>query len=150
MLRYALRRLTSALLLAVFVSFLSYVLIFAAGDPAIALAGESGSAADAERMRVAYGLDQPIYAQYGRWVWAVLHGNFGTSLYFNQPVSTILLGRFGTTMVLGVSAIVFALILSLPLGVVAARWQGTIVDHLVRMLAVVGQAMPTFWFALLL
>jgi peptide/nickel transport system permease protein len=148
--RYALKRLSSALLLALFVSFLSYVLIYAAGDPAVALAGESGSAADAERMRAAYGLDQPIHAQYLHWVWSVLHGNFGRSLYFDQPVSTILAGRLGITMMLGVSAMVFALGLSLPLGIAAARWQGSAVDHLVRAVAVIGQAMPTFWLALLL
>jgi peptide/nickel transport system permease protein len=148
--RYALRRLLSALLLALFVSFLSYVLIYASGDPAVALAGESGSAADAERMRLAYGLDQPVYAQYLHWVWSILHGNFGRSLYFDQPVSAILAGRLGITMILGVSAIVFALVISLPLGIAAARWQGTAVDHLVRTFAVIGQAMPTFWFALLL
>lgn len=148
--RYALRRLLSALLLALFVSFLSYVLIYASGDPAVALAGESGSAADAERMRLAYGLDQPVYAQYLHWVWSILHGNFGRSLYFDQPVSAILAGRLGITMILGVSAIVFALAISLPLGIAAARWQGTAVDHLVRSFAVIGQAMPTFWFALLL
>ena len=148
--RYALKRLSSALLLALFVSFLSYVLIYAAGDPAVALAGESGSAADAERMRAAYGLDQPIYAQYLHWVWSVLHGNFGRSLYFDQPVSTILAGRLGITMMLGVSAMIFALGLSLPLGIAAARWQGSAVDHLVRAVAVIGQAMPTFWLALLL
>ena len=148
--RYALKRLSSALLLALFVSFLSYVLIYAAGDPAVALAGESGSAADAERMRAAYGLDQPIYAQYLHWVWSVLHGNFGRSLYFDQPVSAILVGRLGITMMLGVSAMIFALGLSLPLGIAAARWQGSAVDHLVRAVAVIGQAMPTFWLALLL
>ena len=148
--RYALRRLLSALLLALFVSFLSYVLIYASGDPAVALAGESGSAADAERMRLAYGLDQPVYAQYLHWVWSILHGNIGRSLYFDQPVSAILAGRLGITMILGVSAIVFALAISLPLGIAAARWQGTAVDHLVRSFAVIGQAMPTFWFALLL
>jgi peptide/nickel transport system permease protein len=148
--RYALRRLLSALLLALFVSFLSYVLIYASGDPAVALAGESGSAADAERMRLAYGLDQPVYAQYLHWVWSILHGNFGRSLYFDQPVSAILAGRLGITMILGVSAIVLALAISLPLGIAAARWQGTAVDHLVRTFAVIGQAMPTFWFALLL
>jgi peptide/nickel transport system permease protein len=140
--RYALKRLSSALLLALFVSFLSYVLIYAAGDPAVALAGESGSAADAERMRAAYGLDQPIHAQYLHWVWSVLHGNFGRSLYFDQPVSTILAGRLGITMMLGVSAMIFALGLSLPLGIAAARWQGSAVDHLVRAVAVIGQAMP--------
>jgi peptide/nickel transport system permease protein len=148
--RYALKRLASALLLALFVSFLSYILIYAAGDPAVALAGESGGAADAERMRRAYGLDQPIPLQYVRWLWSILHGNFGTSLYFDQPVSAILVGRLGTTMILGTSAIVFALAISLPLGIAAARWQGTVVDHLARTIAVVGQAMPTFWLALLL
>jgi peptide/nickel transport system permease protein len=148
--RYALRRLVSALLLALFVSFLSYVLIYAAGDPAVALAGESGSAADAERMRAAYGLDQPIHIQYLHWVASVLHGNFGKSLYFDQPVSTILAGRMGTTMTLGLAAIAFALVLSLPLGIAAARWQGGAIDHLVRAIAVVGQAMPTFLFGLLL
>jgi peptide/nickel transport system permease protein len=148
--RYAIRRLLSALLLALFVSFLSYVLIYASGDPAVALAGESGSAADAERMRLAYGLDQPVHVQYLRWVWSILHGNFGKSLYFDQPVSVLLVGRLGITMILGVSAIAFALAISLPLGIAAARWQGTAVDHLVRTFAVIGQAMPTFWFALLL
>jgi peptide/nickel transport system permease protein len=101
-------------------------------------------------MRLAYGLDQPVYAQYLHWVWSILHGNFGRSLYFDQPVSAILAGRLGITMILGVSAIVFALVISLPLGIAAARWQGTAVDHLVRTFAVIGQAMPTFWFALLL
>jgi peptide/nickel transport system permease protein len=150
MIRYALRRLVSALLLALFVSFLSYILIYAAGDPAIALAGEAGSAGDAERMRAAYGLNQPIYLQYLHWVGAVLNGNFGKSLYFGQPVSTILAGRMGTTMTLGLAAIAFALVLSLPLGIAAARWQGGAIDHLVRAIAVVGQAMPTFLFGLLL
>lgn len=148
--RYAIRRLLSALLLALFVSFLSYILIYASGDPAVALAGESGSAADAERMRLAYGLDRPIYVQYLQWVWSILHGNFGRSLYFDQPVSAILAGRLGITMVLGLSAIVLALAISLPLGIAAARWQGTAIDHLVSIFAVIGQAMPTFWFALLL
>jgi len=148
--RYALKRVVSALLLALFVSFLSYVLVYAAGDPAVAMAGESGTAADAERMRAAYGFDQPIYAQYLHWVWSALHGNLGHSLYFDQPVSSILLGRLGITMTLGLSAIVFALVLSLPLGIAAARWQASAIDQLVRAVAVGGQAMPSFWLALLL
>jgi peptide/nickel transport system permease protein len=150
MARYALKRLVLALLLALCVSFLSYVLVYAAGDPAVAMAGESGSAADAERMRLAYGFDKPIWVQYLDWAWSVLHGNLGRSLYFDQPVSSILAGRLSITLTLGASAIVFALALSLPLGIAAARWPGSVVDHLVRAVAVVGQAMPSFWFALLL
>jgi peptide/nickel transport system permease protein len=148
--RYAVKRLASALLLALFVSFLSYILVYAAGDPAVAMAGESGTAADAERMRAAYGFNQPIYQQYLHWVWSVMHGDFGRSLYFDQPVSSILLGRLGVTMILGSSAIILALALSLPLGIAAARWQGSVIDHLVRVIAIVGQAMPSFWLALLL
>lgn len=150
MLRYTVRRLASALLLAIFVSFVSYLLIFAAGDPAVKLAGEAGNAADAERMRVAFGLDRPIPVQYAHWAWAILQGDFGKSLYFNQPVSVLLVGRLGTTMMLGLAAITFALMLSLPLGIAAARWQGSLIDRVALIVAVVGQAMPTFWFALLL
>lgn len=150
MLRYTVRRLASALLLAIFVSFVSYLLIFAAGDPAVKLAGEAGNAADAERMRVAFGLDRPIPVQYAHWAWAILQGDFGKSLYFNQPVSVLLVGRLGTTMLLGLAAITFALALSLPLGIAAARWQGSLIDRVALIVAVVGQAMPTFWFALLL
>lgn len=150
MLRYTVRRLASALLLAIFVSFMSYLLIFAAGDPAVKLAGEAGNAADAERMRVAFGLDRPIPVQYAHWAWAILHGDFGKSLYFNQPVSVLLVGRLGTTMLLGLAAIALALAISLPLGIAAARWQGSLIDRVALIVAVVGQAMPTFWFALLL
>lgn len=150
MLRYTVRRLASALLLAIFVSFVSYLLIFAAGDPAVKLAGEAGNAADAERMRVAFGLDRPIPVQYAHWAWAILQGDFGKSLYFNQPVSVLLVGRLGTTMMLGLAAITFALTLSLPLGIAAARWQGSLIDRVALIVAVIGQAMPTFWFALLL
>ena len=150
MLRYTLRRSGAALILMVVVSLVAFLLVFAAGDPAVRLAGEAGTAADAERIRIAFGFDRPLYLQYLIWLGSALHGNLGHSLYFDQPVSDILLGRIGTTLVLGATSIVFAIVLAVPLGIVAARWQNTIIDRLALLFAVVGQAMPTFWFALLL
>lgn len=150
MLKYLLRRSASAVLLMVVVSFAAYVLVFAAGDPAVAIAGEAGTAADAARIREAYGFDQPIVVQYVRWLFGFLHGNLGHSYYFNQPVATILLGRMGITMMLGLFAILFALAIAVPLGIAAARWPNTLIDRFALLFAVVGQAMPSFWFALLL
>ncbi|MDB5557849.1 MAG: gsiC, partial [Enterovirga sp.] len=149
-LRYTLRRLGAASLLMVVVSFVAFMLVFAAGDPAVRLAGEAGTAADAARIREAYGFDRPILLQFLGWLGGALQGNLGYSLYFDQPVANILLGRLGTTMILGATSITFALCLAVPLGIAAARYQNTIIDRLALVFAVVGQAMPAFWFALLL
>jgi peptide/nickel transport system permease protein len=150
MFRYILRRFSAAVLLMVFVSFVAFILVFAAGDPAIKLAGEAGTAADAARIREAYGFDRPILMQFLNWIYAAAQGNLGYSLYFDQPVSAILLSRLGVTMTLGAASILFALVLAIPLGILAARFQNTVIDRLALVFAVVGQAMPTFWFVLLL
>lgn len=150
MLRFILRRSGSALVLMVVVSFVAFMLIFAAGDPAVKLAGEAGTVADAARIRALYGFDKPIPVQFFHWISAATRGNFGHSFYFDQPVASILLDRLGTTMLLGLTSFIFALALALPLGIAAARWQNTWIDRTALVIAVVGQAMPTFWFALLL
>ncbi|KAB2759578.1 ABC transporter permease [Brucella anthropi] len=150
MLYYAIRRSIMACLLTLFVSFIAYCLIYASGDPGAALAGESSTAADAERLRHLYGFDQPIIIQYCRWLGGILRGEFGTSLYFGQPVATLLLERFAVTAKLGFFALLLTLVVAIPLGVIAGRWPNSIVDRLALLFAVVGQAMPSFWFALLL
>jgi peptide/nickel transport system permease protein len=150
MLRYTIRRFGAALLLMVFVSFVAFILVFAAGDPAVKLAGEAGTAADAARLRAAYGFDRPIIVQFLAWLYDAARGNLGHSLYFDQPVSAILLSRLGVTMMLGGTAILFALSIAIPLGILAARFQNSVIDRLALVFAVIGQAIPTFWFALLL
>ncbi|MDX0470195.1 ABC transporter permease subunit [Sinorhizobium medicae] len=150
MLNYLLRRLAMACLLTLFVSFVAYSLIFAAGDPAAAIAGSASTAADAERIRQLYGFDRSIVIQYFDWLMKVLRGDLGTSLYFGQPVSILLLDRFAMTAKIGFLGLVFALITAVPLGVVAGRWPNSIIDRVATLFAVVGQAMPSFWFALLL
>lgn len=144
------RRLFSAILLALFVSFTAFALVFSAGDPAVAVAGEGSSGADVDRVRAALHLDRPILVQYGHWLAGLAQGNFGESFYFKQPVASILGGRFGVTMLLGACAIAFALLVAVPLGVLAACFPNSIVDRVALFIAVVGQAMPAFWLALLL
>jgi peptide/nickel transport system permease protein len=150
MIAYLAKRTLSAVLLMLAVSFVAFLLIFAAGDPATRLAGEGGSAADAARIRLEYGFDRPLPLQYWAWLKAFLHGDFGRSFYFDQPVSGVLLPALGITLTLGGCAIVFALALAVPLGIAAGRRPNSWIDRLCLLVAVVGQAMPTFWFALVL
>lgn len=150
MLAYTFRRAVSAVILMLVISFVAFILVFAAGDPAVKIAGEAGTAADAERIREAMGFDRPLMLQYFSWLGDVLKGNLGHSIYFDQPVYSIIADRAYNTLKLSVSAMLLAVAISLPLGIIAARWQGGIIDKLVLVFSVVGQAMPTFWFALLL
>ena len=84
------------------------------------------------------------------WLIQALSGNLGYSFYFKSPVVDIIAGRLSVTMTLGICAIVFAIVLAVPLGVIAAIRPNSLVDRLALLLSVVGQAMPSFWFALVL
>ncbi|MSP89392.1 MAG: ABC transporter permease [Alphaproteobacteria bacterium] len=150
MLAYAAKRICLALLVALTVSIISFGLLRLSGDLAQALAGQSSTAADVEALRKAYGLDQPLTVQYLEWAGKVLAGDFGDSFFFKEPVAAMLAQRLPVTMLLGASALTFALVLAVPLGVVAAMRPNSWIDRLALTLAVLGQALPSFWFALML
>ena len=150
MLQFVAKRLVSAFLTLLLVSVLTFSLAHLAGDPAIAVAGKEASAEDIARIRAYYGFDRPIVVQYLAWCGRAVVGDFGMSYHYQQPVSDMLATRLPITLSLGVASLVFALVLSLPLGVVAAIRRGSVVDRFCLFLAVVGQAMPTFWLALLM
>ncbi|MET0569372.1 MAG: ABC transporter permease [Hyphomicrobiaceae bacterium] len=150
MLAYALKRLGIALLVALTVSLITFSMIYVSGDPAIAIAGENARAEDVDNIRKFYGFDRPIAVQYADWLWNAARGNFGRSYNLRQPVADVILQRLPVTMLLGACAISFALLLSIPLGVLAAVKPNSIFDRTALTLAVIGQAMPTFWFALTL
>ncbi|MEM7120963.1 MAG: ABC transporter permease [Pseudomonadota bacterium] len=147
---YVAKRLASAFLTLLFVSALTFSLAHLAGDPAVAVAGKEASAEDIARIRTYYGFDRPVIEQYFAWCAKAVVGDFGMSYHYQQPVSAMLATRLPITLWLGVASLVFALVLSLPLGVIAAIRRGSLVDRLCLFLAVVGQAMPTFWLALLM
>jgi peptide/nickel transport system permease protein len=150
MFAFALKRLGVALLVALTVSLITFSMIYISGDPAIAIAGEGARPEDIEAIRKFYGFDRPIMTQYFDWLVGALQGEFGRSYTLRQPVADAIFARLPVTMLLGASAIAFALVLSIPLGVLAAVRPNSIFDRLALTLAVVGQAMPNFWFALTL
>ncbi|TAM90778.1 MAG: ABC transporter permease [Candidimonas sp.] len=144
MLRLILRRLTISVLVVAVVSVISFSLVYLSGDPATAMAGEGATQQDIESIRATYGFDRPLYAQYGSWLRNAFHGDFGRSYYLREPVSTVLLQHFPITAKLGLSAIVFALLLAVPLGVAAALRPNTLVDRIALSISVAGQALPSF------
>ena len=150
MLQYALKRFGVAILVALTVSMVTFSLLHLTGDPAMALAGESATQEDIENIRRVYGYDRPFIVQYADWLGNALQGDFGRSHYLKTDVADVIFERLPTTMILGASAITFAFVLSIPLGVLAAIKPNTIFDRLALTLAVVGQALPSFWFALIM
>ena len=150
MLAFALKRLGVAVLVALTVSMLSFSMIYLSGDPAVALAGEGATQEDIETVRRVYGFDRPIIIQYADWLLNALSGNLGHSNYLKADVATVVFERLPTTMLLGACALTFALILSIPLGVLAAIRPNSLIDRVALTIAVIGQAMPSFWFALTL
>ena len=150
MFAFTLKRTFVALLVAITVSFVSFLLLRLTGDVAAAQAGADASAADIADIRSLFGFDRLVFAQYLEWAAGVLAGDLGESLYFTQPVSELVAGRLPVTMTLGACALMFSLALSIPLGVLAAIRPNTWIDRLALTISVFGQAMPSFWFALMM
>lgn len=125
------------------------------GDPALTILaggeGDSGSVSQEQlqQLRQALGLDRPIYVQYGSWLWNVLRGDLGTSLWYKTPVWAQLKDRFLVTMELAVMAILLAFCVAVPLGVTSAVKQDTGFDYLSRVFSGIGIALPTFWLGIL-
>lgn len=121
------------------------------GDPIIIMAGERGiDPARYAELQTQYGFDQPIIIQYFHYIIGVLHGDLGTSFVTGKPVINEFMTLFPATVELSVMAILFALVLGLPLGVIAAVRRGKFIDHLAMSVALAGYSMPIFWWALLL
>lgn len=150
LLNFILKRLGLAVLVALTVSAISFSLLFMAGDPAAALAGEQATDVDIEAIRRLYGFDRPVIVQYWEWLSRALQGDFGESYYFRLPVADLIMERLSITMTLGVCGISFALLTAVPLGVVAAIRPNSLIDRFALFLSVMGQAMPSFWFGLMM
>jgi len=150
MLAYILRRLLVALGVMLTVAVVSFMLLHLSGDLATAIAGPESSAADIEKVRVQYGLDRPVAAQFADWLGAALRLDFGRSFYFQNTVMELVGERLPVTLKLGAVSLLLAVAVAIPLGVLAALHRDGWIDRLSLAVAVVGQAMPNFWFALTL
>ncbi len=121
------------------------------GDPAITLAGgEGASPEDIEAVREALGLNDPFPVRYGRWVAGVLHGDFGRSLDSGKPVSDEIRARFPVTFGIAIMAILVALSIGVPAGILGGVRPGSLADRLGVLAASIGIAIPSFWLAMIL
>jgi peptide/nickel transport system permease protein len=150
MFAYSLKRFGVALLVVFVVSIATFTFTNVAVDPAVAISGEGATDADIQAIREAYGFDRPLQIQYADWLRGVATADFGRSIRQRRPVVTLLGERFPITATLGATALLIALCIAVPLGVLAALYPNSWIDRVALTIAVVGMAMPTFWFGLML
>ncbi|KFE55284.1 ABC transporter permease [Pseudomonas syringae] len=151
MLMFILRRLLSAIPTLILVSLFVFTLQkLLPGDPVLAMAGEERDPAVMEYLRDKYRLNDPIPVQYLNWVGNVLTGDFGTSLRTEQPVTTLLASKLPVTLELAVLALLIALLIGIPTGIISAVRKGTAVDYGANVIALSGISIPHFWLGILL
>jgi|SRR5688572_1087784 peptide/nickel transport system permease protein len=146
MLAYALRRIALTLPVLLGVATLVFALIhLVPGDPAQVMLGESASAADLTELRTRLGLDKPLLVQYREFIAGLLQGDLGTSFRYNTPVAREIGQRLGRTAELALAAMVVAVVVAVPLGVLGALYRGRWIDQLATTVSLLGVAMPNFW-----
>lgn len=151
MLTFIFRRLLSAIPTLILVSLFVFTLQkLLPGDPVLAMAGEERDPAVMAYLRDKYRLNDPVPLQYLHWVGNVLQGDFGTSLRTEQPVTTLLASKLPVTLELAVLALIIALLIGIPTGVISAVRKGTAVDYGANIVALSGISIPHFWLGLLL
>ncbi len=150
MVRLLLRRLVLAILVCMTVLIVAFALTRLSGDVAVAIAGPQASAADIETIRRTNGLDRPLPEQFLHWAEAAATGDFGRSFLYREPVGELVRQRLPVTLTLGICGLAVALLVAVPLGIMAAVAEGTLLDRLLMLVALFGQAIPSFWLGLLL
>jgi peptide/nickel transport system permease protein len=142
---YIVRRVLATIpVMAVVALFVFSLLYLAPGDPAAVIAGDQATPDDVERIRASLGLDRPYLVRFGAWVWDILHGDLGTSIFTNLPVSHMIAQRIEPTLSLMIVTLILAVSIAVPMGVVAAWKQGTSIDRAVMAFAVLGFSVPVF------
>jgi peptide/nickel transport system permease protein len=145
MLGYILRRIAATLPVMLIVAVLVFLMLrLTPGDPAAIIAGDNANAEQIAAIRTQLGLDRPIVAQFFIWVGRVLQGDLGESFFFKKTVAELIASRLEPTLALSVMTIVIAVAIAVPLGVLAAYKQGTIVDRIVMGFSVLGFSVPVF------
>ena len=142
---YVIRRLLATIPVMCVVGIVVFLLLhLTPGDPATVIAGDYARPEDIARIRAALGLDQPMHIQFFTWAGAVLQGDLGISIFSNLPVSKLIVQRLEPTIALSISTMIFAILVAVPMGIVAAWSAGTWIDRLVMLFAVLGFSVPVF------
>lgn len=145
------KRIASSLALLVMVAAITYLMILLVpGDPAATAAGPEATTEQIEETRERLGLSDPIFVQFGRWLFAAVRGDLGQSLQGGASVSQYIAERFPVTLGLAATALLIALIVAVPAAIIASSRRGSVLDRVITVVASAGIAVPTFWLGLML
>jgi ABC-type dipeptide/oligopeptide/nickel transport system permease component len=144
------RRIAQSLLVLLGVSFVVFFMLYLTGDPALVLLPPDASPEDVRRFREAMGFNDPFLVQYARFLGGALRGDFGQSVRHGEPAFPLVVERMPATFELAGAALLVALALSIPAGIVSAVRRNTVIDYVSTVVALLGQSMPTFWLGIML
>jgi peptide/nickel transport system permease protein len=147
---YVARQLVQLVVVIVGISMLAFAILHVIGDPVLLLLPQNAGKEEYARYHKLLGLDQPLYVQYWKFASRAIQGDFGKSWYTDTPAFRLVLQRMAPTIYLTLAGLAMALLIALPLGILAALKRHSFVDNLCTMVAVAGQAMPIFWLGIML
>jgi peptide/nickel transport system permease protein len=150
MLRFLARRAILAAMVTLTVLVVAFALTRLSGDLAVSIAGPNATAEDVASIRKNYGLDRPLPVQFIEWATHAASGDLGRSYLYRAPVSNLIRERLPITLALGLSGLAIALLTAIPLGILSAMREGSMLDRGIGLVALIGQAMPSFWLGLVL
>lgn len=150
MFRFIVARIAQSVFVVLGVTLVTFILVFLAGDPVYLYADERASAEEVAQLRRDLGFDRPWLVQYATYVAGLAQGDLGRSLRYHAPVRDLILERLPATAQLALSALLIAVLVPVPLAIVAARNRGRWPDSVAMTLALVGQSLPNFWLGILL
>ena len=147
---FLVRRLLQSLVVLLGVSFVVFAILYLTGDPALVLLPPDASPEDVRRFREIMGFNDPFFVQYGRFLKGALQGDFGVSVRHGEPAFGLVLERMPATFELAGSALLLALGLAIPAGIVSAVRRNSVLDYVSTVVALFGQSLPTFWLGIML
>jgi len=142
---YIVQRILAAIPVMGFVALFVFLLLrLTPGDPAAILAGDTATPEQLEKIRESLGLNEPLFRQFFNWIFQLLQGDFGTSILSGKPVIELIADRMEPTISLALTTIILSVLIAVPLGVLAAWKQGTLIDRFVMLISVLGFSVPVF------
>ena len=150
MIRLVGKQITLGLLVVLSAITLTFAVVRLSGDPTSLILPQDATTEQRDALRHSLGLDQPVIVQYVHYLGGAAHGDFGDSYFDGDSVTGVIMRRLPNTLLLAASALLLAVVLAIPLGVLAAVWQGGVLDRTVQVISVIGASTPSFWVGLLL
>src|SRR5262245_55133917 len=150
MTRYIVRRLGYSLISLFLLSVTIFLFVRVTGDPAVLLVEPGASQADIDAVRERFGLDQPLWIQYGSFVASLVQGDLGQSFYYRTPVFDLYLSRLPNSLLLALAAMAFSLLIGIPSGILAAVRVGRFWDRAGKVFSLLGLSLPSFWVGIVL